>query len=58
MTDHTIQNFQHFLKELEKSLSSIDELLEEGSIHLKSIHILHGVMSKMFENWSNQLEHQ
>ena len=29
MTDHTIQNFQHFLKELEKSLSSIDELLEE-----------------------------
>ena len=58
MTDLNIHNFQYFLKELEKNLSDMNFLTEQESIRLRSMHILHEVMSKMLENWINQLEHQ
>jgi len=58
MTDLTIHNFCYFLEELEKNLRSLDSLLEQESIALESMNILHSVMSKMCQNWSNQLEHQ
>lgn len=58
MPDLTIHNFQHFLEELEKNLRSMDELLEQETIHLKRIHILHGVMSKLCQNWVNQIEYR
>jgi hypothetical protein len=58
MTDLTIHNFQYFLEELEKNLRSMEALLEQESIALESINVLHGVMSKMCQNWSNQLEHK
>ena len=46
MTDLTIHNFCYFLEELEKNLRSLDSLLEQESIALESMHVLHGVMSK------------
>ena len=58
MTDLTIHNFQYFLEELEKHLRQMETLFEQESIALESMHVLHGVMSKMCENWSNQLEHK
>ena len=58
MTDLTIHNFRYFLEELGKNLREVDALIEQESIHLRSMHILYDVMSKMYENWSNQLEHQ
>lgn len=58
MTDLTIHNFHYFLEELEKNLRSLDSLLGQKSTALESMHVLHGVMSKMCQNWSNQLEHQ
>lgn len=58
MTDFTIHNFQYFLEELEKNLRSMDTLLEREALALESMHVLHGVMSKMCQNWSNQLEYQ
>ncbi len=36
----------------------MDSLLEQESIALESMYVLHGVMSKMCQNWSNQLEHR
>jgi hypothetical protein len=36
----------------------MDALAEQESIRLRSMHILYDVMSKMYENWSNQLEHR
>ena len=58
MTDRTIHNFRYFLEELEKNLRQMEALFEQESIALESMHVLHGVMSKMCENWINQLEHQ
>ena len=58
MTDPTIHNFRYFLEELEKNLRSMESLAEKESIALRSMYILHEVMSKMLENWINQLEHQ
>ena len=58
MTDLTIHNFQYFLEELEKHLRQMESLFEQESIALESMHVLHGVMAKMCENWSNQLEHK
>jgi hypothetical protein len=58
MTDLNIHNFQYFLKELRKNLNDMDFLIEQESIRLRTMHILHEVMSKMLENWVNQLEHQ
>lgn len=58
MTDPTIHNFRYFLEELEKNLRKMETLFEQESIALESMHVLHGVMSKMCENWSNQLEHK
>jgi hypothetical protein len=36
----------------------MDALLEQEAVALESMHILCGVMSKMSENWSNQLIHR
>ena len=58
MSEITIHNFRYFLEELEKNLRIMDASLEEDTIALERMHILHGVMSKMCQNWSNQLEHQ
>jgi hypothetical protein len=58
MTDLTIHNFRYFLEELEKNLRQMESLFEQESIALENMHVLHGVMSKMCENWSNQLEHK
>jgi len=58
MNEINIHNFQHFLKELEKNLSEIDKLLEQETLHLKNIYVLHDVMAKMCKNWSHQLEHR
>jgi hypothetical protein len=58
MSDITIHNFRYFLEELEKNLKSMDALLEQEAVALESMHILCGVMSKMSENWSNQLIHR
>lgn len=58
MTDPTIHNFQYFLEELGKNLREMESLAEQKSIHLRSMHILYDVMSKMYENWSNQLKYR
>lgn len=58
MTETNIHNFQYFLKELEKNLNDIDDLIEQESTRLKNIHVLHSTMNKMCKNWLNQLEHQ
>ena len=58
MTDPTIHNFRYFLEELGKNLREMESLSEQESIRLRSMHILYDVMSKMYENWSNQLEHR
>jgi len=58
MTDLTINNFRYLLEDLEKNLRQIEALLEQMSICLRSTHVSSGVMSKMCENWSNQLEHK
>ena len=58
MTDITIDNFRYLLEDLEKNLRQIEALLEKMSILLKNTHISSGVMSKMCENWINQLEHK
>lgn len=55
MSDITIHNFRYFLEELEKNLKSMDSLLEQETFALEGMHILCGVMSKMCENWNNQL---
>ena len=58
MTDPTIHNFHYFLEELGKNLRQMEALAEQESICLRSMHILYDVMSKMYENWRNQLEHK
>ncbi|EKE09679.1 MAG: hypothetical protein ACD_16C00121G0001 [uncultured bacterium] len=58
MSDITIHNFQYFLKELENNLRKMDSLREQESMELERIHVLHNVMSKMCQNWSQQLEHR
>ena len=58
MSDHTIHNFHHFLEQLGKNLRSMDELFEQESINLKNMLVLHGIMSKMCENWLNQLDYR
>lgn len=58
MTDITINNFRYFLEDLEKNLREMEALWEQMAIHLRSVHVSSGVMSKMCENWSNQLEHR
>ncbi len=56
MTDLTIHNFRYFLEDLEKNLREIDALLEQVFILLRSTHVSYDVMSKMCENWNNQLK--
>ncbi len=58
MTDLDIHNFQCFLEELGRTIKELDALLEQESKHLRTIHIVYDVISKMCENWRNQLEHQ
>lgn len=58
MTDITIHNFCYFLEKLEKNLREVDAPLEQVFILLRSTHVSYYVMSKMCENWSNQLEHR
>ena len=58
MTDLTINNFRYLLEDLEKNLRQIEALSEQIAICLRNTHVSSGVMSKMFENWSNQLEHK
>ena len=58
MTDISIDNFRYFLEDLEKNLREIEALWEQITIHLRSAHVSYGVMSKMCENWNNQLEHK
>ena len=58
MNEINIHNFQYFLKELQKNLSEIDKLLEQETLHLKNIYVLHDVMTKICTNWSHQLEHR
>lgn len=58
MTDLTIHNFQYFLKELRKNLNDMDFLIEQEYIRLRNMNILHEVMAKMCENWTNQLEYK
>lgn len=58
MTDLTIHNFRYFLEDLEKNLREMDTLLEQVFILLRSTHVSYDVMSKMCDNWSNQLEHR
>lgn len=58
MTTITIDNFRYFLEDLEKNLREMEALWEQITIHLRSAHVSYGVMSKICENWSNQLEHQ
>lgn len=58
MTVITIDNFRYFLEDLEKNLREMEALCEQMAIHLRRGHVSYGVMSKMCENWSNQLEHQ
>jgi len=58
MSNITIHNFHHFLEELGKNLRSMDELFEQEFIQLQNLHILHGVMSKMCENWLSQVEYR
>lgn len=59
MTDLTIHNnFRYFLEELEKNLKDMDSLVEQEFLALQNMHVLCGTMSKMCENWINQLEHR
>lgn len=58
LTIHNFENFQYFLDELEKNLSGMDAALEQQYRFLKGMHVLHGVVSKMCQNWRNQLKHQ
>jgi hypothetical protein len=58
MPEINIHNFQYFLKELRKNLNDMDFLIEQESIRLRKMNVLHEVMSKMCENLANQLEHQ
>lgn len=50
MTDLTIHNFLYFLEELEKNLRQMDVLVEQEAIHLRKMHILYDVMSKICQN--------
>lgn len=58
MSDLTIHNFRYFLEELEKNLKIMNSFLEQEAVALEGMHILCGVMSKMCENWDNQLKHR
>lgn len=58
MTEINIHNFQYFLKELEKNLNDMDDLIEQEFMRLQNLNILHNVMDKMCKNWLNQLQHQ
>ena len=58
MNEINIHNFQYFLKELQKNLVDLEHLIEQESVKLRNLSILHNVMEKMCNNWKNQLEHQ
>ncbi len=58
MTDINIHNFQYFLNQLEKNLNDMNFLIEQESMRLQNLNLLHNVMEKMCTNWLNQLEHQ
>ncbi len=58
MSDITIHNFRYFLEELDKNLESMDVLLAQEAAALENMHVLCNVMSKMCDNWQNQLRHR
>ncbi|MBP9692754.1 MAG: hypothetical protein KBD90_05450 [Alphaproteobacteria bacterium] len=58
MTDMNIHNFVYFLNELGKNLRDLDFLIEQESLRLQNLHVLHSTMDKMCNNWLNQLDHQ
>ncbi len=58
MTDMNIQNLSYFLKELGKNLRDLDFLIEQETLRLQNLLVLHSTMDKMCNNWLNQLEHQ
>jgi hypothetical protein len=58
MNKVNIHNFQYFLKELEKNLVDLEHLIEQESVKLRNLAILHNVMEKMCNNWKNQLEYK
>lgn len=57
MIDITIHNFRYFLEELQNNLRTVEISLEQQSTAIRNMHV-HGVMSKMCQNWDNQLKHQ
>ncbi len=58
MNEINIHNFQYFLKELQKNLIDLEHLIEQESVKLRNLAILHNVMEKMCDNWNHQLEYQ
>ncbi len=58
MNKINIHNFQYFLKELQKNLVDLEHLIEQESVKLRNLVILHNVMEKMCNNWKNQLEYK
>lgn len=56
MADPNIHNFEHFLKELEKNVGTINTLLQQVSIVLNNSH---GTCTAMFQtcrNWRRDLD--
>jgi len=58
MNEINIHNFQYFLKELQKNLGDLEQLVEQESVKLRNLIILHNVMEKMCKNWKSQLEYK
>jgi hypothetical protein len=58
MTHINIHNFHYFLKELEKGLDQLELLIEQESIRLANMRVLHNVMDQLCSNWLNEFQHQ
>lgn len=58
MNKINIHNFLHFLKELEKNLNDMDDLMEQKAIRLKNIHVIHKAMNRLCKSLLSQLEHR
>lgn len=58
MTDINIHNFCYFLEQLEKNLAKMEAVVEQEHAALANMRVLQDVISKMCQNWINQLEHR
>ena len=58
MNEINIHNFEYFLKELQKNLGDMEHLVEQETVKLRNLAVLHNIMEKMCNNWKNQLEHR